>query len=373
MRCSEFRTPAQLRSHPRRVDEKRTRLRNGASVPIDVSVGSPEPQVGQARAMDGANAATQRRPVRSVGRSTFTPLRLARAAVRGTAAKCRSLSARDKGRKALDESFTPRGQSGTQEGVFILLSKTLDVLLSPLGWVFVLGASAALLGRRWPRSRPWLFGTAFVVLYLASAPFVAGPLMRAVESSAVTTDAPGSHYDAVIVLGGLLDSELSAGSGQREFTHAVERLIQAHAVFREGRAERILLSGGNTFPKEGVPPESTFLASQLEAWGVPAEAIVIEDRSRNTRENATESRDLIDKHGWKHLLLITSAAHLPRAEACFRAVGLNVSTLAVDRRAASRTDWSLLPRASSLLMTSDAVREVAGRWIYRVRGYADFR
>ena len=61
---------------------------------------------------------------------------------------------------------------------------------------------------------------------------------------------------------------------------------------------------------------------------------------------------------------------MPRAEGCFRAEGLEVDTLAVDyhghppRRGLTR--WQ--PRAGPLAQSTDMMRELIGRWVYRLRG-----
>jgi len=113
------------------------------------------------------------------------------------------------------------------------------------------------------------------------------------------------------------------------------------------------------------------LARQLESWGIAPDRLIIEDRSRNTRENAVESARILRERGWPRALLVTSAFHMPRALGCFRAVGLDVDTLAVDLRSDNtpKTLADLLPRTKSLHTSAAALRELAGRVIYRLRGY----
>jgi uncharacterized SAM-binding protein YcdF (DUF218 family) len=105
---------------------------------------------------------------------------------------------------------------------------------------------------------------------------------------------------------------------------------------------------------------------------VPPEKIVVEGRSRNTRENAEYSAEVVRAHGWKRLVLVTSAAHMQRALACFHAVGLTPDTLPVDFQAPPRhtyvTGW--IPRARALNRSDETLRELAGRVIYRLLGYA---
>jgi uncharacterized SAM-binding protein YcdF (DUF218 family) len=132
----------------------------------------------------------------------------------------------------------------------------------------------------------------------------------------------------------------------------------------------VLLSGGSVFPLPGDVAEADRLAGKLSQWGVPPDRIAVERASRNTRENAIESARLAAARGWRTLLLVTSAAHAPRALGCFRAVGLEPDVLPVDRRAGDGQGRAWLPRAAALQKSTDAIRELAGRLAYRAAGYA---
>ena len=131
----------------------------------------------------------------------------------------------------------------------------------------------------------------------------------------------------------------------------------------------IVISGGNS---EGGPAESTFMAQLLMEWGLPAEAIVTETRSRTTRENAVFTRELLQSRGISEILLVTSATHMPRAAALFRKVGLTVIPAAADYA----TGWgesnlleSLMPSEGAMEGTRRALREWIGLEIYRLRGW----
>ncbi|MCP3140421.1 YdcF family protein [Pyxidicoccus xibeiensis] len=254
--------------------------------------------------------------------------------------------------------------------MFLFLSKVLDVFLAPLSWALLLLVAGALLRRRVGLSR-LLTVLGLVVLYAFSTEAVSSALMRAAEAGAVTTYRPDVTYDAVIVLGGGLDPAATERSGQPEYNAAPERLLRGFELLREGRAQRMLISGGSLDPRPQAVVEADVLSRQLQAWGIPAERIVTEGKSRNTRENAVESERIIREQGWKTLLLVTSAAHMPRAEGCFTAVGLRPDTLPVDVRASAtsfkRMSW--LPRAGHLSQGTDALRELAGRAVYRRRGW----
>ncbi|WNG38826.1 YdcF family protein [Archangium violaceum] len=256
--------------------------------------------------------------------------------------------------------------------MFIFLSKLLDLLLSPLSWGLLLGVLGLVLSRRRARLAAWLQGLGLLVLYLFSTQPVATGLQRWVEAGVVSTYRPDEVYDAVIVLGGAVDSSATERSGLPEYNQPVERILRGFELLRDGHARHVLLAAGTLDMRPEALVEADVLARQLRMWGIAPERIFTEKRSRNTRENAVESERIIRQQGWKRLVLVTSAAHMPRALRTFEAVGLKPDTLAVDVRA---HEWdfhgaSWQPRASNLSAGTDALRELFGRLVYRLRGWA---
>jgi uncharacterized SAM-binding protein YcdF (DUF218 family) len=250
--------------------------------------------------------------------------------------------------------------------VFLLLSKTLDALLSPLTWSIALVALSLV----WPRRRRTCAIAGLAVLLLFSFEPFANALERSLERTAKRTYRPDVVYDAVILLGGLV--ERSTESNEPGYNDSVERLIVAYDLLRTNHARYVIVSGGVLDPAVPSLVEAKVLADQLVDWGIERDRIAAEPKSRNTHENAVESRRIAEGKGWKRLLLVTSAFHMPRAEGCFRAVGLSVDTLPVDYRAydPGRFSGSWLPRASHLERSTMALREWFGHGIYRLRGYA---
>lgn len=256
--------------------------------------------------------------------------------------------------------------------MFVFLSKLLDLLLAPLTWTLLLGVGGLLLRRRRARLAAWMQGLGLLVLYAFSTEPMAILLQRQVERGAVSTYRPDITYDAVIVLGGAVDADATERSGLPEYNPAVERILRGFELLRDGHARQVLLSAGTLDTRPGALVEADVLARQLRLWGIPPERIVLEGQSRNTRENAVESERIIRERGWKKLVLITSAAHMPRALGTFEAVGLKPDTLVVDVRA---HDWHVRaawwqPRAANLSAGTDALRELFGRLVYRMRGWA---
>ncbi|MET0401809.1 MAG: YdcF family protein [Cystobacter sp.] len=256
--------------------------------------------------------------------------------------------------------------------MFVFLSKLLDLLLAPFTWGLLLVALGGFLRRKRARLGVGLQVFGWLALYVFSTEPVATALQRWVEAGAVSTYKPDTVYDAVIVLGGALDADATERSGLPEYNPAVERILRGFELLRSGKARDVLLSAGTLDTRPGALVEADVLARQLELWGIAPERIVREGRSRNTRENAVESERLIRERGWRSLVLVTSAAHMPRALGTYEAVGLHPDTLVVDVRAHEwhpRGSW-WQPRVSNLSAGTDALRELFGRFVYRLRGWA---
>lgn len=254
--------------------------------------------------------------------------------------------------------------------MFLFFSKILDLFLGPLTWAMLFILAGILLRRRRARLALGLQIAGLAVLYLFSIEPVAAVLMRWAEAGVKATYRPDVVYDAVIVLGGGLDPDATETSGRAEYNAAGDRILRGYELLREGHARNVLISGGSLDPRPEAPIEADVLSRQLQLWGIEPARIFTEGTSRNTRENAVESEKIIQRQGWKTLLLVTSAAHMPRASGCYAAVGVRTDTFLADvRTPPGKRPLSWLPRSYHLSASSDALRELAGRVVYRVRGW----
>lgn len=261
--------------------------------------------------------------------------------------------------------------------MFFVLSKLLDIFLSPLGWALVLFAFAVPWRRprrrsRWKRHR--MFGALGVlVLWAFSTDIVSNSLFFHLEHQVSSTDIPAQTYDAVVLLGGAGDERVTAETGQLTFNDNIERLIATHRVLADNHARFAILSGAASEAAMSDFSEARMLAKQLVLWGISPTRLIIEEQARNTRENAIYSKEIAIQRGFAKVLIITSAFHMARAVECFGAVGMPVDTLMVDYRAHAHGEpfpKNILPRAHSFSSSSDYFREVFGLWVYRWQGYA---
>jgi uncharacterized SAM-binding protein YcdF (DUF218 family) len=132
----------------------------------------------------------------------------------------------------------------------------------------------------------------------------------------VSSPNPAEPIDAVIVLGAPpLGPGVPGPAIERRLDHAV-------AVFTARSAACLVPSGGVV----GSPPaEAEIMRTLALTKGVADAQVVVEDRARNTFENALYTGLIIRERGWRRVVVVTDAFHMPRALYVYRRLGLEVS------------------------------------------------
>lgn len=210
-----------------------------------------------------------------------------------------------------------------------MLSKFVIWLLSPLGTALCLaGLAFVLVGRRHLRNGMALAALAFVWLWAWSTPVLSLWLRASIEDQfAQVAIAAVPKAQAIVVLGGAM-SPPSGRSTEIDLHAAADRVWYAARLFHAGKAPLLLLSGGSDM--SAAYPEARAVAIFLVDLGVPEQAMVLEEHSRTSRDNAAFSATLLKARGINHILLVTSALHMPRALALFSRQGLQVIPAATD-------------------------------------------
>jgi uncharacterized SAM-binding protein YcdF (DUF218 family) len=268
--------------------------------------------------------------------------------------------------------------------VFFFLSKVLDMLFAPLTWALlvllwtIVKATRAPQSRDNPRKGRTPAAIVLVVLLLSSCQRTSNGLVRYLESDAIITEHKDQVYDAVILLGGLIEeratysSRGSLGIRDLSMNENAERLTITYELLKTGRAKQVIISGGSYDAAVFHQSEADLLSERLVLWGIDPSRIIVEGKSLNTRENALYTKEVVEARKFKSLLLVTSAYHMPRSAGCFRAVGLEPDLRPVDFRsfAYDQTGSNWLPRVQYLNDTTWALRELFGRGVYRARGFS---
>ncbi len=179
------------------------------------------------------------------------------------------------------------------------------------------------------------------------------------------------RIDGIIVLGGSVQAEESFAHDQLNVNEAGERVIAMADLARRYPAARILFSGGGGNLVYAGPAEADAVRRYATTMGMAPERIEFENQSRTTRENALFTRAIISPKPGERWLLVTSAWHMPRAVASFRAVGFDVVAYPVDFRTRGPRDARRLFafNSSGLHRLDIAAKEWFGLIGYRLANY----
>jgi uncharacterized SAM-binding protein YcdF (DUF218 family) len=253
---------------------------------------------------------------------------------------------------------------------WLTISKLLPHLIYPFNLIlFFLGVGCLLVVVRQLRVGLRLFYLAFAIALVSGSP-LSSELYRRHEYQNLPVELGQlPTVDAIVLLGGdvglplypRVDSEIMGN-----------RTLHTFRLYKAGKAKLILISGGNVFPQTNVYGESYYSAALLSEWGIPNDVIVVEPNSRNTYENAVETKKLLESLQVDKILLVTSAFHMPRALATFRTVGIDAipapsSYLIVNVSKPAIFEW--IPSLSNLGKMQRVIHEKLGILVYRNRGW----
>ena len=202
---------------------------------------------------------------------------------------------------------------------------------------------------------------------------LAVPLENRFERPAL--DRVRQDIGGIIVLGGANDTIVSNFRGVVTLTEAAERMTEAVSLARLLPGKLLLFSGGGAQIIYKTGPEAAAAKALFISLGVDPKRLLLENRSRNTSQNAIYTRDLLQKKGLhiKPWLLVTSAFHMPRAMGCFQKAGLKVIAWPTDYRTRGWYDRTrFFSRPSEGLRRLDMIsREWLGLLAYWITGRTD--
>lgn len=250
-----------------------------------------------------------------------------------------------------------------------VLSKLLSLLIYPLSLSLLLSVLALVFSRlRWPRCSFYTLLLAASWLYLCSTALFANFLMDQLERGFVPRAmSVVDKADAIVLLGGAMRGDTHMGT-LPDLNQQADRLVQAVALYKAGKAPLILLTGGGP---EGTRPEAQQMKDILLVMGVPAQHLLLENQSRDTHDNAVYTAQLLKSRGMHRILLVTSAFHMRRSLALFEAQGLEVVPAPTDfqQLVAEQVLPGWLPVVSNLSQSTYALHEMVGFWVYRWQGW----
>jgi uncharacterized SAM-binding protein YcdF (DUF218 family) len=135
---------------------------------------------------------------------------------------------------------------------------------------------------------------------------------------------------------------------------------------------KVIISGGMD-PSVPGPSEAAIVKRYFVSFGIPADRILIEERSQTTAENARLTAEMVHPGQGTRWLLVTSAYHIPRAVGAFRKAGFNVIACPSGWRTRGWKDfwWPSSTATENLRRVDVAVHEWLGLLSYRLSGYSE--
>ena len=257
--------------------------------------------------------------------------------------------------------------------------KVVKYLLYPLSWIAITGLLTLLTA--WlpmtPRRTTWVRRFAFctlLLLLLTATPLFSSMYIAWLEGWHPPFHVPPtSNVDAIVVLAGGVLAKGSLRPTEDVSDSSRQRTTCGVDLWLQGLAPKLLLTGGDATVLRTGPLVSREMKRLALRLGVAESAILVEEKSRTTYENAVQSKAVL---GGGHILLVTAAYHLPRAVGLFEKQGFVVTPAPCGYESKhtpqqaweQRTLFDFLPTAKALLITSQAVEEVAGIMVYWLAG-----
>jgi len=220
--------------------------------------------------------------------------------------------------------------------------------------------------------RGWL--TSLLLVYAVfsipvTAMWLAAPLAWGFHPLESRENARGAQ--AIVVLDG--------GTGRfRDQEHIIEipldtsalRALEAIRIYQLLDHPLVFVSGGDNQPDPAWRPEASALRDQLIIGGVPAERIVLDSNSTNTRIHAVNLVRMLRERAIEKFVLVTSPSHMRRAILAFQAEGSRPVASPCKSSLDHHGGWTAFwPSTNALEFTQATMHEYVGIMYYFVRKY----
>ncbi len=240
--------------------------------------------------------------------------------------------------------------------------------MNPMVWVVALLLFSLFTRKKKLARKSFLVG--IISLLFFSNSLIYNEIIRLWEVDATTNTELKQTYDYGIVLSGM--THFNDDLNRMNYLRSSDRIWQAVRLYEEGYIDKLLITGGlaSLFSRDTV--ESVLLANYLYKIGIPKEDVLVEKLAKNTFENAVFTAKMLDTIPYHNLLLITSASHMPRSNACFKKAGLSCDLFPTDHYTKARSyDASqiIVPSAEALNNWVALLHEWFGMLSYKIAGY----
>jgi uncharacterized SAM-binding protein YcdF (DUF218 family) len=242
--------------------------------------------------------------------------------------------------------------------MFLLKKLLVAWIFPPMGPVLLTLAGLFLLWRRRHRAGTFCILLGQGVLGVLALPVVSGFLLHSLERYPPLSEADLGRAQAIVILGGGIYRDAPEFGRDSLAGPALERVRYGARLAQQSQLP-VLTTGGVVF---GGEAEAKVMQRVLaEEYRVSVRWP--EDRSRDTRENALYSAELLRRDGIQRIALVSSAWHLARAIPLFETQGLTVLPAPTVFTSVGQGIENWLPSASALNNSVTALREWLGRYL----------
>ena len=270
--------------------------------------------------------------------------------------------------------------------MFVYLSKMLPNLIYPAGFILLLLLFGLFLCRS-AVAKNRMMGFLALFVFIAGNKLPGAFLIRKLEQTYPPYNG-SQKADAIVVLGGGTVTK-SEPRQIVEVNGAGDRVIYAVQLYRSGAADKLLLGGSYITWRDGVvsteggsvSSPASEMAELMRMFDVPEEALIIQDHSVNTAEEAVDDAEILRELGCEKIILVSSATHMRRAVALFEKQGLDVIPAPTDFSFSDqewenflRFDWAssytfFIPTVGNMEAFQGALKEYLGYFVYKMRGW----
>jgi uncharacterized SAM-binding protein YcdF (DUF218 family) len=259
--------------------------------------------------------------------------------------------------------------------VFFIASKIFWMVASPINLLLF----AALVGVLLCYGQRARFGRALalsaILIFVVAATLPVGVLLLSPLENRFPQPAPDlAPPEGIIVLGGAINNQASAVRRQTVFDEGGERLTEAVVLAKRYPQARVVYTSGSSSFTGATSTEALQARKFMSQMGIAPDRITIEDKSRNTDENARFTAAIVHPEPSQRWVIVTSAFHIPRAMGVFEKTGFNAIAYPVSFYTLGR--WSADLRLSfkperNLRVFEIALHEWIGLAAYWLSGRSD--
>lgn len=254
-----------------------------------------------------------------------------------------------------------------------MISKALSQLLLPPGGLILL-AVLGLIGwkARWGRA---LVALSLMLLWMLSTEPVRDVLLSPLENhypafsaETVSKQHLNREQNVIVLLGGGI-SEKAPEYGGRDVLSRYAMMRTVYAAYLAEQTGLDVYTTGGAVLSETSEPEGLLMQRMLIRLDIPETSIHMETKANNTWENAANLRRILKAKGINHIVLVTTAWHMPRSVWAFEQNGFKVIAAPCDyvvkREPYDIRSW--LPRWNVMADSADGLHEYMGLLWYRIR------